>query len=128
MMIDSGTSINLIDEITFNDHRDKILEQTKNRIYRYGSAMPLPLLRTITANIEAQTTSTKAQLHVVKDNTGNLRTKLQDSPAAWFTQDLCQHSYHRKQEQPRIATRRIEVPIWRDRESESENDPLALRS
>ena len=129
MMIDSGASADLIDETTFqviNDHRDKILEHINNRIYPYGSTTPLPLLGTITANIEAQTTSTKAQLHVVKDNTGNLRTKLQDSPAAWFTQDLCQHSYHRKQEQPRIATRRIEVPIWRDRESESENDPLAL--
>ena len=115
-MIDSGASADLIDETTFqviNDHRDKILEHINNRIYPYGSTTPLPLLGTITANIEAQTTSTKAQLHVVKSNTGNLRTKPQDSPAAWFTQDPCQHNYHRKQEQPRIPTRRIQVPIWR---------------
>ena len=75
MMIDSGASVNLIDETTFqviNDHRGKILEQTNNRIYPYGSTTPLPLLGTITANIKAQTTSTKAQLHVVKGNTGNL--------------------------------------------------------
>ena len=75
MMIDSGASVNLIDETTFqviNDHRDKILEQTNNIIYSYGCTTPLPLFRTITAYIEAKTTSTKAQLHFVKSNTGNL--------------------------------------------------------
>ena len=115
MMIDSGASVNLIDETTFqviNNHRDKILEQTNNRIYPYESMMPLFLLGTITANIEG--ISTKAQLHVVKGNTGN--------------QDLCQCSYHHKQERPRIPTRRIQVPIWRNRESDRENDPLAHRS
>ena len=72
-MIDSGASVNLIDETTFqviNDHRDKILEQTNNIIYPYGCTTPLPLFRTITVNIETKTTSTKVQLHVVKSNTG----------------------------------------------------------
>lgn len=73
MMIDTGASVNLIDEVTY-----KLLRRTeqpkkiKNNIYSYGSTKPLPMLGLITAVIKTQSASTTAQLYVVKGNTGNL--------------------------------------------------------
>ncbi|XP_044174258.1 uncharacterized protein LOC122957876 [Acropora millepora] len=56
MMLDSGASVNLIDEVTYKriyKGKAKTLEQAKWRIFSYGSPTPLPLLGTIQAEITA---------------------------------------------------------------------------
>ena len=75
MMLDSGASVNLIDEVTYEriyKDKAKTLEQAKRRIFSYGSPTPLPLLGTIQAEITAKSSSTSATLHVVKGSSGNL--------------------------------------------------------
>ena len=75
LMLDSGASVNLIDEVTYQriyKGKAKPLEQSKRRIFSYGSPTPLPLLGTIHAEITARSNSTSATLHVVKGSSGNL--------------------------------------------------------
>ena len=75
LMLDSGASVNLIDEVTYQiiyKGKAKTLEQTKRRIFSYRSPTPLPLLGTIHAKITAKSNSTSANLHVVKGSPGNL--------------------------------------------------------
>ena len=75
MMLDSGASVNLIDEVTYKriyKGKAKTLEQAKRRIFSYGSPTPLALLGTIQAEITAKSSSTSATLHVVKGSSGNL--------------------------------------------------------
>ena len=75
MMIDSGASVNLLDEITFariKSHGDESLKPTQSKIYSYGSKTPLPLLGTLTATVKSSNASTPAQLLVVKGESGNL--------------------------------------------------------
>lgn len=75
LMLGSGASVNLIDEVTYQriyKGKAKPLEQAKRRIFSYGSPTPLPLLGTIHAKITAKSDSTSATLHVVKGSSGNL--------------------------------------------------------
>ena len=77
MMLDSGPSAYLIDEVTYKriyKGKAKTLEQAKRRIFSYGSPTPPPLLGTILiqAEITAKSSSTSATLHVVKGSSGNL--------------------------------------------------------
>ena len=75
MMIDSGASVNLLDETTFqriNNSGNKTLRPAHNKIYSYGSPTPLPLPGTFTASIKSSSINAITQLHVVKGNTGNL--------------------------------------------------------
>ena len=75
IMIDSGASVNLIDETTYrklNRHREGRLEKPERHIYSYGSTAPLPILGTFVTTIETPDASTVAKLHVVKGNFGNL--------------------------------------------------------
>ena len=47
LMLDSGASVNLIDEVTYQriyKGKAKPLEQAKRRIFSYGSPKPLPPL------------------------------------------------------------------------------------
>ena len=74
MMMDTGASVNLLDEATF--HRiacgNKLLEHAHSKIYSCGSDTPLPPLGTILTTIKSSSNSITTQLHVVKGNTGNL--------------------------------------------------------
>ena len=75
MMLDSGASVNLIDEVTYEriyKGKAKTLEQAKGRIFSYESPTPLPLLGTIQTKITAKSNSTSATLHVAKGSSGNL--------------------------------------------------------
>ena len=75
MMIDSGASVNLLDETTFqriNSHGSESLQPAHTKIYSYGSKTPLPLLGTLTASVKYSNASTSAQLIVVKGKNGNL--------------------------------------------------------
>ena len=68
-MINSGASVNLLDEITFariNSHDNESLRATHTKIYPYGNETPLPLLGTVTAAVKFSNASTPAQLLVVK--------------------------------------------------------------
>ena len=73
MMVDTGASVNLLDEATFHriDCGNKLLEHAHSKIYSYGSDTPLPLLGTLSTTIKSSSNSTNTQLHV-KGNTGNL--------------------------------------------------------
>ena len=75
MMIDSGASVNLLDEITFariKSHDNESLRPTHTKIYSYGSETHLPLLGTLNATVKSSYASTSAQLLVVKGENGNL--------------------------------------------------------
>ena len=74
MMIDTGASVNLLDEATFHriDCGNKLLEHAHSKIYSYGFDTPLPLLGTLSTTIKSSSNSTTTQLHVVKGNLGNL--------------------------------------------------------
>lgn len=70
MMMDTGASVNLLDEATFYriDCGNKLLEHAHSKIYSYGSDTPLPLLGTLSTTIKSSSNSTTTQLHVVKGN------------------------------------------------------------
>jgi hypothetical protein len=54
VMIDSGTSVNILDDATFNEitcNKGIRLERTNHKIYSYGSLRPLPLKGVIKTNI-----------------------------------------------------------------------------
>ena len=73
MMVDSGASVDLIDENIFRElYKEKAPEKTKRRIFSYGSPTPLPLLGTVKAEISANANSTQTTLHIVKGASGNL--------------------------------------------------------
>ena len=74
MMIDTGASVSLLDEATFNriDCGNKLLEHAHSKIYSYGSDTPLPRLGTLSTTIKSISNSTTTRLHVVKGNMGNL--------------------------------------------------------
>ena len=75
LMLDSGASVNLIDETTYKEiykGKEKPLTKARRQIYSYGSSSPLPLLGAIKAKIAAKSNSISATLHVVKGHSGNL--------------------------------------------------------
>ena len=75
IMIDTGASVNLIDETTYrkiNRHRGQRLKKAERYIYSYGSSAPLPILGTFVTTIKTSDVSTIAKLHVVEGNFGNL--------------------------------------------------------
>ena len=74
MMIDTGASVNLLDEATFHriDCGNKLLEHAHSKIYSYGFDTSRPLLGTPSRTIMSSSNSTTTQLHVVKRNMGNL--------------------------------------------------------
>ena len=75
MMIDSGASVNLLDETTcqrMNSSGNESLKPTHTKIYSYGCETPLPLLGTFTATVKSSNASTSAPLPVVKGKKGNL--------------------------------------------------------
>ena len=74
MIIDTGASVNLLDEKTFRriNCGNTALKPAHTKIYSYGSKAPLPLLGTLSATVTSSNISTNTQLHVVKGNTGNL--------------------------------------------------------
>ena len=73
MMVDSGASVDLMDEGTFRElYKRKVPEVTKRRIFPYGLFTPLPDLGTIEAEIFANANNTWTTLHVIRGASGNL--------------------------------------------------------
>lgn len=78
LMIDTGASINVLDENDFiklqqtGKARQIKLKQPKTKIYAYGSKVPLPVLGIFTAEVESRRRLTSATFYVVKEDHGSL--------------------------------------------------------
>ena len=75
MMIDSGATVNLIDEATFlkvNKRSNLTLGEPRKQIFSYGSTTPLPVLGTVLCTIQTGHQSVKALMYVIKGSAGNL--------------------------------------------------------
>ena len=75
-LIDSGATVNLIDEEAWSkiQKRNKsiILQKSTSRIYPYGSDKPLKLKGQFTTTLESKTCFTPAVIQVAKGKAGNL--------------------------------------------------------
>ena len=75
-IIDSGASVNIIDESTYEKIRkhneSAVLTTPQSKIYTYGSNMELPLLGMTTAEIRFRSTTVTATFYVTKGRNGNL--------------------------------------------------------
>jgi hypothetical protein len=85
VLIDSGASINVIDEkayhaITKSPQNNQLsLRHTSTKIYSYGGTSPLPVLGTFYTRVESKTRTTPATIYVIKGENGCLLTfKLQN--------------------------------------------------
>ena len=75
VMIDSGATVNLINEATFhaiNKKNTLKLEDTKHKIYPYGSRIPIPVKGKTSTDIKFQTKITAATVFVVQGDAENL--------------------------------------------------------
>ena len=77
-MIDTGASINVMDENAFSklqshNKRNQVkLRKPKTKIYAYGSTTPLPVLGTFTTVVESRRRVTFAMFYVVQAANGSL--------------------------------------------------------
>ncbi len=74
-MIDSGASVNILDDVIYNQitrNKGIRLEKTNHKIYFYGSLRPLPVKGTITTNISTDSKHLSTQFHLVDGNSRNL--------------------------------------------------------
>ena len=75
MIIDTGASINIIDEKTFA-HISKStpiwLKRTRTKLFAYGSTEQLPVIGQFEAILETKKRITVSTIHVVKGNCGSL--------------------------------------------------------
>lgn len=78
MLIDSGASINVIDEKAYHaitrspKNKQLSLRPTLTKIYSYGSRSPLPVLGIFSANVESRTCVTPTTIYVIKGENGCL--------------------------------------------------------
>jgi hypothetical protein len=78
VLIDSGASINVIDEkayhaITKSPQNNQLsLRHTSTKIYSYGGTSPLPVLGTFYTRVESKTRTTPANIYVIKGESGCL--------------------------------------------------------
>ena len=78
MIVDTGASLDIIDEVTFHQLQQKTdiqLGRVSTKLFAYGSDEQLPLLGKFTTVVETSRKLTPACLHVVKGN-------------FWFTDEL----------------------------------------
>ena len=78
VLIDSGASINVIDEkayhaITKSPQNNQLsLRHTSTKIYSYGGTSPLPVIGTFSTRVESKTRTTAATIYVIKGENGCL--------------------------------------------------------
>ena len=74
MLVDSGSTVDLIDERTLRLMRGRCpslrLTPSRARVYTYGSRCPLPLRGQFFAKVSTGSTSTMARFVVVRGNNG----------------------------------------------------------
>ena len=71
MVIETGASIDIIDELAFNTlqkQRPIVFQRSKTRIFAYGATNQLPVTRQFHATLECLTGATTTQVHVIKGN------------------------------------------------------------
>ena len=74
-LVDTGASINIIDETTFQNlckQKPIQLRRSKARVYTYASQAPLPMMGVFEEIVESKNKMTTAKFHVAKGNGGNL--------------------------------------------------------
>ncbi|XP_014678719.1 PREDICTED: uncharacterized protein LOC106818534 [Priapulus caudatus] len=73
MTIDSGASVNILDQATYDGFPERPpLESPSSRIYSYGSSKPLPVLGVVHQAVSYDSKTLDTKLHVVKGSGGNL--------------------------------------------------------
>ena len=75
MLIDTGASINIIDEKTFayiTQFKPISLQRAHTKLFAYGSKQQLPILGKFDIVVESKKRITVACIHVVKGNSGSL--------------------------------------------------------
>ena len=73
MLVDSGSSINVIDEPTFDKIKQKVaLRRADTRVFAYGSSKTLQIVGKFEATIENKTKIDVADIYVIKGNYGFL--------------------------------------------------------
>ncbi|XP_028406446.1 uncharacterized protein K02A2.6-like [Dendronephthya gigantea] len=75
MVIDTGASINIIDELAFNilqKQRPLSLRHSKTRVFAYGATHQLPVMGQFHATLKFATGTTTTRVHVIKGNFGCL--------------------------------------------------------
>ena len=78
VLIDTGASINVIDEKTFQtiiksrQNKRISLSNTATKIYSYGGSKPLPVLGTFTTHVESKRKLTPATIYVIRGAHGCL--------------------------------------------------------
>ena len=75
MMVDTGASIDIIDELTYDKMRKLqplCLSRANNRIFAYGSSNQLPVMGKFKASLESRDKITISDIHVIKGNFGCL--------------------------------------------------------
>ena len=75
MMVDTGASIDIIDESTYEmmqKSKSVCLSRTSNRIFAYGSQTQLPVLGKFKGTLESRNKIAITDIHVVKGNFGCL--------------------------------------------------------
>jgi len=72
-IIDSGASVNLIDEKQWSSMRNRPhLKQAKSKIFSYGSKTPMPILGMFDATVESNNRITVGTFYVTSGNGGSL--------------------------------------------------------
>ena len=78
VLIDSGASVNVIDEKAYHtltkspQNTQLSLRSTVTKIYSYGGTSPLPVLGTVSTHVESRTSITPATIYVIKGESGCL--------------------------------------------------------
>ena len=72
MLIDTGTTINIIDSVTFSRIKGVDLKQTKVQAYAYNSNTPMQMQGKFKALVETKQRYAVATFYVTKDNGGCL--------------------------------------------------------
>ena len=72
-MIDSGATINILDESAFSQLKTSpTLMRARNKLYAYGSKSPINVIRTFSAAVESKRKITEALIFVVRGDGGSL--------------------------------------------------------
>ena len=104
-IIDSGASVNIIDESTYQKIRKhnqhNVLTTPQSKIYTYGSNMELPLLGMTTAKVRFHSTTVNATFYVTKGQWQSFKLqhcpKLRDPNAnGEHSMPSCDTGYHAK--------------------------------
>ena len=75
VIIDSGASVNIIDESTYkqlNQRNTLPLKQPESNIFPYGTSVQIPILGMVMVTIQFQSTTLDANFYVAKGTGGNL--------------------------------------------------------